>query len=351
MSSGEELTLLLVGDVFVQRDNPPSVFRHVRELFHGADFLFGNLEGSVSDSGSPWSLKETNWKADARQIGAVEAGGFHAMSVANNHMLDFGYDALFETLGHLDRLGIAHTGGGHDFAEAHRPAIVERKGCRVALLGYTSVFMPDWAAGEDIAGLAVMRAHTAYEPPRRVNEVPGMPPTVRSWLASQDKAQLAVDIAATRRQADIVVCAFHWGVSRGYQKIAEYQAELGRHAIECGADVVFGHHPHVIQGVEMYRDRPIFYSLGNFTFAQHNPAKGHEAESMIVRCRIRDRHITSVELLPTRIDEKLDPHVLDGEAGRPVVELIRQRSNAFATRFEADGGAVKVLPAAAAEPT
>ena len=339
-------TLLLVGDIFVQRDDPPSVFQHVRDLLKNGDFTFGNLEGSTSDTGEPWSIKETNWRADARQVQALASAGFDAVNVANNHMLDFGHAALFETLDHLDRLGIKHTGGGHNKAEAHAPAIVEKNGCRVAMLGYTSVFVPEWAATEDGPGLAVMRARTSYEAPSRVFEVPGTPPIIRTQLYTEDKQRLAEDIAAARKQADIVVCAFHWGVSRGHMKIAEYQTELGRHAIDCGAEIVFGHHPHVLQGIEVYRGRAIFYSLGNFTFAQHDPiGKGHEAESAIVRCIIDNRRITAVEYLPSRIDDRIDPHVLSLTEGKDVVEMLTQRSKTFKTRFAPHGDAIRLVDA------
>jgi poly-gamma-glutamate synthesis protein (capsule biosynthesis protein) len=342
MSSSKQLTMLLVGDVFVQRDDPPSVFKHVGQLLRDGDFTFGNLEGSTADSGAPWSIKETNWKADARQVEALAAAGFDAVTVANNHMLDFGYPALLETLGHLDRLGIKHTGGGRNFAEAHQPAIVEKDGCRVALLGYTSVFIPEWAAGKDHPGLAVMRARTSYEAPPRVFEVPGTPPIVRTRLNEQDREQLTADVKAARAAADIVVCAFHWGVSRGFLKIAEYQSELGRHAIDVGADLVFGHHPHVIQGIEVYKSKAIFYSLGNFTFAQHNLKKGHEAESLIVRCTIKDKKIVAVEYLPAEIDGEINPQALDLMSGAHVVEMVAQRSAAFATQFQPNGVAMKL---------
>ncbi|MCS0497191.1 CapA family protein [Ancylobacter sp. MQZ15Z-1] len=347
-SKKKQLTMLLVGDVFVQRDDPPSVFKYVGDFLKSGDFTLGNLEGSTSDSGAPWSIKETNWRADARQVTALSAAGFDAVTVANNHMLDFGHDALRETLGHLDRLGIKHTGGGENFAEAHRPAIVEKHGCRIALLGYTSVFIPEWAAGPDTPGLAVMRARTSYEAPRRVFEVPGTPPIVRTRLFEEDREQLAADIAAARRGADIVVCAFHWGVSRGYREIAEYQVELGRHAVDVGADLVVGSHPHVLQGIEVYKGRAIFYSLGNFTFAQQNLKKGHENETMIVRCLIEDKRICAVEYIPARMDGEINPHALDLTCGADVVDLVAQRSARFQTRFTPHGDAVRLAGAGAA---
>src|SRR3954470_16054244 len=127
-------TLLLVGDVFVQRDDPPTVFQHVRDLLKNADFTIGNLEGSTSDAGQPWSVKETNWKADGRQSEALGSAGFDAVNVANNHMLDFGHAALFETLAHRARRAIKHPGGARKKAEANAPAIIEKNGCRVAML-------------------------------------------------------------------------------------------------------------------------------------------------------------------------------------------------------------------------
>jgi poly-gamma-glutamate capsule biosynthesis protein CapA/YwtB (metallophosphatase superfamily) len=344
MSENREMTLLIVGDVFVRRDDPPSVFQHVKDLMRSADFMLGNLEGSVADVGTAREKHgAVAWKGDSRQITAVQTAGFHAMTVANNHMMDYGHEAMLETLTNLDRIGVKHTGAGRNFSEAHTPAIVERDGCKVALLGYTSVFMADWEAGSNSSGLAVMRAHTSYEAPARYFEAPGTPPTIHTWVEPEHKAQLAADIAAARKQADIVICTFHWGVSNGYKKLTEYQVELGRHAVDAGADLVFGHHPHVLQGIDVHKGRAIFYSLGNFTFARHNAAKGHELETLIIRCRIRDRKLHAVEFLPARCDEQLDPHVLKLEHGRDVVKLIKSRSEEFGTQFVAHGDAMRVV--------
>lgn len=344
MSKNREMTMLIVGDVFVRRDDPPSVFQHVKDLMRSADFVLGNLEGSACDVGTArQKLGAEAWKADSRQLAAIETAGFHAMNVANNHMMDYGHEAMLATIDNLDRIGVKHAGGGRSFAEAHAPAIVERASCKVALLGYTSVFMADWAAGPNSSGLAVMRARTSYEPPRRYFEAPGTPPVIHTWVESEHKAQLAADIAAARKQADIVVCTFHWGVSAGYVKLTEYQVELGRHAIDSGADLVFGHHPHVAQGIEVRDGRAIFYSLGNFTFARHNPKKGHELDTLMIRCRIRDKKISAVEFLPARCDNQLNPHVLDLEQGRDVIDLIKARSEAFDTQFVPQGDAVRIV--------
>ena len=344
MSASQELTLVLVGDVSVNRDDPPSVFRYVNDLLRDADFTIGNLEAATADVGTPWSKWEGSpaWKTDSRQIQAIASAKFDAVNIANNHILDYGFDALFETIGHLDRLGIGHAGGGRNFAEAHAPAIIERGGCKLALLAYTSVFAHGWAAGPESPGLAVMRVKSAYEPHHRAFEEPGSPQTIRTWMVPEDKVQLGIDIEAARKLADIVVCSFHWGVSAGFVKLTDYQVELGHHAIDMGADLVFGHHPHVVQGIDVYRGRPIFYSVGNFTFAKHVSKKGHELETVIVRCVIRDRKIKTVEILPAICDDDLNPRVLDQQDGKYIVDLIKRRSLAFDTQFIQEGDVVGI---------
>jgi len=339
MTTKRDLTMLIVGDVFVLRDDPPSVFRHVKDLMRSADFLLGNLEGSVCDVGKAVDkLGSEAWKADSRQLSAIQMAGFHAMNVANNHMMDFGNEAMLATIENLDRIGVKHCGGGRNFAEAHAPAIVEREGCKVALLGYTCVFMDKWAAGPNTSGLAVVGARTSYEPPKRIFETPGSPPIIHTWAIAEHKAQLAKDIAAAREKADIVICTFHWGVS-----LTEYQVELGRFSIDSGADRVFGHQPHLRQGIEVHNGRPIFYSLGNFTFARHHPHKGHEYQTGMIRCHIHDRKISAVDFLPARCDENVEPRVLDLEQGRDVVDVIKTRSSEFGTQFTEAGDCLQIV--------
>jgi poly-gamma-glutamate synthesis protein (capsule biosynthesis protein) len=163
-------------------------------------------------------------------------------------------------------------------------------------------------------------------------------------MVAEDKKQLEADVAAARAAgADIVVCSFHWGVSRGHREIVEYQIELAHHAIDCGGDIVFGHHPHVTQGVEVYKGKAIFYSLGNFTFAQHSPAKGHEAETAIVKATIRDRRIIGVEYLPVVCDSKATPFMRDCTSGAEVVDLLTRRSKQFGTEFRVGKTSVEIV--------
>lgn len=345
MTAKTAQSLIAVGDIYVQRDDPETVFAGVAERFSAADFVLGNLEGAVCDGGTPWQKGGINvWKSDARQMAAIKAGGFHAVAATNNHILDFGHEGLRETLGHLDAIGVAHAGAGETLAAAHAPAILERDGVRVALLAYTSVFVPGWEALEDRPGLAVIRVRTAYEPDYRVAELPGAPPIIRTWAEPGDLARLKADIAGAAEAADIVVCSFHWGISGGYEKLTEYQVEVGRHAIDCGADLVFGHHPHLFQGIEIHNGKPIFYSLGNFTFARHNPDKGQELESIIIDCPIADGALGGPAFQLARSDAQLRPQILDGAEAEAVLETLQRRSRAFGTRFQWRDGRYWAFP-------
>ncbi|HEY4201322.1 MAG TPA: CapA family protein [Devosiaceae bacterium] len=339
----DDVTVMIMGDIFVRRDNPAEVFRHITPTLRTADLVIGNLEGAYADGGTPWPKGGINvWKADARQLAAIEAAGFHVMATTNNHIMDFSQDGLLETLGNLDRLGIRHAGAGRNEAEAYAPAIMERKGTRIALLAYTSVYTPGWEAAGDRPGLAVMTARTSYEPPLRFIESPGKPPRVITWVLPDSKERLRADIAAARAEADIVICSFHWGISEGHFQLVDYQLELGHHAVDCGADLIFGHHPHLMQGVEVYKETPIFYSLGNLTFARHNGSRGHELETMILRCRISGGRIAAVDYIPLCSDERLDPHVLAiGDAAR-VTTLVDKRSERFGTKFHPGADAISL---------
>ena len=162
-------------------------------------------------------------------------------------------------------------------------------------------------------------------------------------MIAEHKAQFAKDIAAARAQADIVVCTFHWGVSKEFRHLTEYQVKLGRFAVDSGADFVFGHRPHLLQGIEMHNGRAICYSLGNFTFAGHRPHKGHEYETGIIRCRIRDKKICAVHFLPARGDKNVEPRVLNIEESRDVIELIKARSADLGTVFVEAGDCLRVV--------
>ena len=201
-----------------------------------ADYRIGNLECPIATVGAPLESKIYNFRAHPRVVEVLK-GRFDALAVANNHSGDYGQAAFLETLAHLEQAGIASFGGGRNLAEAHRPLWIEKHGLRIAVLGYNEFKPRTFEAGADWPGIA--------------------------W--SED-SQVIADIRAARAAgADLVIPFMHWGWEKEPEPSVR-QRQLARLMIDAGADAVVGGHPHLTQGTDSYRGKPIIYSLGNFVF-------------------------------------------------------------------------------------
>lgn len=234
--------LIFVGDVMLD-DGPGRALLAGRDplvafapLLASADYRIANLECPVATSGAPLANKIYSFRAHPRSMSAL-VGRFDAVALSNNHSGDYGQEAFLETMGHLDKAGIRYFGGGANLAEAHAPLWIERQGLRIAVLGYNEFKPRSFEAGARRAGVA--------------------------W--SED-GQVLTDIRAARRAgADLVIPFMHWGWELEAGP-SPRQRRLARKMIDAGAAAVVGGHPHVTQGAEIYRGRPIIYSLGNFVF-------------------------------------------------------------------------------------
>ncbi len=222
-------------------------FGEVLPLLQSTDLLVGNLESPFlgDTTGVVRAEKTYTFAVPPGIVETLTAGGFDLVGLANNHILDFGSAGLFETWSVLDSAGIAHAGTGRTKEEAHRHTTIERQGSRVAFLAYSHTFPEEFWATADRPGTA----HASDE-------------------------GLAREVKRAGEDADLVVVMFHWGGEllgepRDYQKI------LAHIAIDNGADLIIGHHPHTLQPLEWYRGRLIAYSLGNFVFGSFtSTAKG-----------------------------------------------------------------------------
>jgi poly-gamma-glutamate synthesis protein (capsule biosynthesis protein) len=255
----------------------------------------------------------------------------------------YGTRAVLDTIATLDREGIKHCGAGRDIQEARRPAVIFCQGLRFGFLSYTSVFWPvGHAAGPNAPGVATVKAHTAYAPGPRALEMPGAPPVVVTWADRDELKALETDIKTLRKQVDIVVVSVHWGISGSNQAI-DYQREVGRTAIEAGADLVLGHHPHRLQGIEIVERRPIFYSAGNFAF-DWIKMRGRNLDGVLIKCGIRHRALSSMALVPVRRnpDNLVEPLTADRGAGKKIFDQVRELSAAYGTRFSETGGEITV---------
>jgi len=242
VARAEPVRLVFVGDIMLD-DGPGALIASGGDplapfaaILADADYRIGNLECPVATVGQPMASKIYNFRAHPRVMRVLK-GRFEALSVANNHAGDYGKAAFLETLDHVRAAGIAPFGGGRNLAEAHRPLWIEQKGLRIAVLGYNEFKPRSFEAGPDWPGIA--------------------------W--SEDSHVVADIRAARAAGADIVIPFMHWGWEREPAP-SERQRRLAQLMIDHGADAVVGSHPHVTQGTETYRGKPVIYSLGNFVF-------------------------------------------------------------------------------------
>lgn len=337
-AGGEQVKMILIGDTNIQnRSDPAEAFQHVMPALHSADLLFGQLESPLSTPSSDPEKPDIPHKyiwhhSHPEMVKGLEAAGFAAVSCASN--VTYGSQAILNSLSTLDAAGIGHCGAGRNLEEARRPALVERGGVRFGFLSYTSVFWPvGHAAGPDTPGVATIKATTAYQPGPRALEMPGVPPLV---ITAPDPAELEamkIDVRRLREEVDFVVASCHWGVS-GSSVVTDYQRVIGRAAIEAGADIVIGHHPHVLQEIEIWQGRPIFYSMGNFAFDWER-MRNKNLDGLIVYCTIRDRRLADLAFAPVRRNKENLIELLHAnrDEGGKIVERVRSLSAGINTEI------------------
>lgn len=341
-------SLILVGDVnLMNLDDPAVPFRRLGEAFAEADAIFGNLECLLYEPPDGHSVEQEGFFANPAIAGeALKIGGFHAVGLANN--VNYGTPAILGSIARLDRLGVAHTGAGENLAAARQPAIVERGGLRFGFVQRSSVYWPtNHEAGAKSAGIAALRAHTAYQVPAHKTrpEVPpmnrpGIPPIVVTW---PDRAYLAAftdDIDALCRQADIVVTSCHWGLG---EEVLDYMTEIAHAAIDAGADVVIGHGPHYSLPVEAYKGKPIFYGLGSFSFHTGHGGRRHgDWIGMMARVEVERRVVKEARFRFVRHndDNETVPCPLADES--ETLARLTDRASRTGTRLQPDGDWVKL---------
>lgn len=215
--------------------------RRLGPLVAGKDWLVGNLEGPLTDYTLPLDpSKLYAYHVDPQAAPMLRRFGFDMMCLANNHVLDYGPPGLRDTLNLLGTAGIRHFGAGYTRAEAQRGEIVELKGVKVGFLGF-------------------MQAYVAY-----ADTYPWFATSRRPGVARMSISTVQAAIRELRPRVNVLIVSFHWG--RNYRDRLAIQQRFARLAIDAGASLVVGHHPHVPQGVELYKGVPILYSLGNFAF-------------------------------------------------------------------------------------
>ena len=242
------MTLLFGGDLFLtdllqskysQQGISAAASEGLLEVLESADVFMVNEEFPFGTTGEAMEDKQYTFRVDPGYVSVLSDLSVDIVTLANNHMLDFGRSPLTETLRTLDGAGIAHVGAGENLEEAKALKTFEIHGKTIGFLGASRV-IPEysWNASADSSGL-----FTTY-----------------------DAAALVSEIEKAEESCDFTVVYVHWGIERSTQP-EEYQRTLARQYIDAGADAVIGAHPHVLQGIEYYEGKPVFYSLGNFIFS------------------------------------------------------------------------------------
>jgi len=292
----DEAILAFLGDVAPGRSMEAQLARYgpqvpwagLEPLLREADLAIANLECVLTTRGEP--LKKTYLiRAHPRWGETLTAGGLDLLSVANNHALDYGPAGLNETLDTLQALGIAAVGAGRSQEDAQRPALFTVNGVRVAVLGYAAA---RWDGSVDV------------------------PATDR--LAWARPATVQAGVGAVRDQVDIVVVLLHAGTEYAAEPSPD-QVAVAHAAIDAGADLVVGHHPHVTQTVERYGGGLVVYSLGDALFDIPRPAA---MQGDLLRVHVTREGLTQAELWPFWIEDAIRPRLLDDGQGAPEVEIV-----------------------------
>lgn len=372
-NDNESITLLAVGDVAVNRADPDSIFAYVAPVISSAEVAFCQLETNYSERGLILPQARVPMRAHPRNAPAIKKAGFNVVSCASNHHLDWGADALLDTIEVMKQTGVSIVGAGKDIAEARKPAIVESKGTKIAFLAYSSILPMGYWAEAHRPGCAPIRGWTLYE--QVEHDQPGTPARIHSFANENDKAAMVEDIRKAKTQADIVLVSMHWGIHFKEAEIAMYQKEVGYAAVDAGADAILGHHAHILKPIEIYKGKPIFYSLCNFAFdlllpdaliesprwkelMELNPSwtidRRYKAYpfpadarmTMAAKLIIADRKVQKVTFLPALVNEDSQPRFLNSKEKEfdKVIEYMTRISNAegIGTRYRAEGDEVVI---------
>lgn len=282
-------------------------FDGTRALLSEADLNVANLETPVTTRRTP-SDKRFTYRMHPSALVAIRDAGFELVSLANNHTLDQGAGGLHDTLAHLRERGIQWAGAGSDIAAAREPAIVEKRGVKVGFLSYSCTFPESFWATATTPGTAFCHEH---------------------WMVE--------DVARLRAQVDLVLVAYHWGAEK-METPKDYQKQLAHAAIAAGADAVIGHHPHVLQGVEVVDGKPVLYSLGNYAFGSRSDAA---KDSALARLVVRGKKIERLEMIPLNVHNRFvefNPRVADGEVRERILQTLERLSSDLGARGTREDG-------------
>ena len=270
--------LMAVGDISLITKNNLSPFDGVKETFRGKDILFGQLETVLSNQGKK-AEKRTLVYTSPKKVRYLKDAGFDVLNIANNHIMDLGPEGFNETLEVLNQNNISFVGAGNQ--KFNQPyAIIEKKGIKLGFLGYTTSGFEH--VEEDVV----------------VNRF--------------DENNIVRDIKDLKSKCDIVVVSLHWGIENVFYPSPEQQV-FARECIDVGACVILGHHPHVFQGIERYKNGLIIYSLANFQFDFDHEGVFDDKlmDTLILSVNLTKNGVENYDIVPAKISKEYVPYIVD----------------------------------------
>ena len=270
---GKQLSICCVGDLILDEPGPIApYFDDCREVLKAQDILIGHVETPHTTRNLPSCIDIQAPPSKPEHLEPLRAVGFDVATVAGNHLYDCGPYGVIDTVEKLKKLGIQPVGGGANIAEAKKPAILEKNRLKVGVLSYNATGPKlGWAMSQK-PGANYVSVETSYVPAR---DMPGCPAKVYTFLWPESLKQFQEEVSALRQQVDVVVVCLHKGNGGDHPRLDTYEQPLCCAAIDAGADIIFAHHHHVLKGVELYKDRPIYHGLGNFVCVTYAMTAGH----------------------------------------------------------------------------
>lgn len=366
---------IAVGDVAPDRDDPKTIFAHVRDRIRAADLGYCQLEVNLTERGQRVPQARHTVRGKPEIADALVDTGLNIVSFAGNHTMDWGPEGMSDTLENLDRAGARHMGAGANIAEARGPIIEERGGVTVGFLSVNSILPQNYWAEENKPGCAPMRGHTIYE--QIEHDQPGTPARIHTFPHRDDLAALTESIRALKSRADVVILSHHAGIHFVPAVIPDYQRDVAHAAIDAGADMVLGCHAHILKGMEFYRGKPIVHSLANFALdlwmtPEHAASRGFREiqalspgwepdfdssynfppdsrMSIAVEATLTDSGVTDFALVPVWIDRDSAPRFVKAREPefRRVLDYLQEITEAagLVTRYVPDGDMIRPEPA------
>jgi len=308
------ISIIAVGDIMLggtaqevlQKTDYNYPFKHVTPLLTHADVVIGNLEGPLTSicNNSMDLDKQYVFRSPAAKVApALSKAGFNLLSLANNHILDYGVNGMNDTLDALSKHNIDTVGVGNNLSEARAGTTIDTSNGKLGFLSYSLTFPERFWATDTKPGTAFGHQQQIIEDVKRLKQV-----------------------------SDSVIVSFHWGREKTTE-LRPYQPKLARAAIDAGASIVLGHHPHVLQAIEQYQGGLIIYSLGNFVFGSYSK---DASTSMVARITLLNGIFYSAEFTPINVlnnDVLFQPKILTNNAATAVIDHINRLSQTSNTRL------------------